>query len=159
MSNARAFAATGINAAFVQDPRGVWPHCLPIVHPKITGVLPAYNAAQTLKQTVNEISNDIVDDVILVDDASVDATVELARKLGILTTIRHDRNRGYGGNQKICCTAALARDADTVVMLHPDYRYSPKLVTAMGSMIASGSSTSGFPRSWPRGARCRDAGL
>jgi GT2 family glycosyltransferase len=74
----------------------------------------------------------------LVDDVSVDATVELSRKLGIPMTIRHDRNRGYGGNQKTCYRAALARDADTVVMLHPDYRYSPKLVAAMGSMIASG---------------------
>ena len=104
---------------------------------RITVVLPAYNAAQTLQQTFNEIPHDIVDDIILVDDASLDATVELARTLGI-PTIRHDRNRGYGGNQKTCYTAALARDADIVVMLHPDYQYSPKLVTAMASMIASG---------------------
>jgi glycosyltransferase involved in cell wall biosynthesis len=108
-----------------------------LANQKITVVLPAYNAAQTLQQTFDEIPNDIVDDLILVDDASQDATVALARKLGI-PTIRHDRNRGYGGNQKTCYTAALARDADIVVMLHPDYQYSPRLVTAMASMIASG---------------------
>jgi glycosyltransferase involved in cell wall biosynthesis len=103
---------------------------------KIVAVLPAYNAAQTLKQTYDEIPHDIVDDVILIDDASKDATVEMAQLLGI-PTIRHDRNRGYGGNQKTCYTVALARGADIVVMLHPDYQYTPKLVTAMASMIAS----------------------
>ncbi|HLY58121.1 MAG TPA: glycosyltransferase family 2 protein [Stellaceae bacterium] len=104
---------------------------------RIAVVLPAYNAAATLKRTHDEIPHDIVDDVILIDDASRDATVELAKQLGI-ATIRHDRNRGYGGNQKTCYTAALARGADIVVMLHPDYQYSPRLVTAMASMIASG---------------------
>jgi glycosyltransferase involved in cell wall biosynthesis len=103
---------------------------------KVTVVLPAYNAAQTLKQTFDEIPRDIVDDIILTDDASQDATVEMARSLGI-ATICHDRNRGYGSNQKTCYTAALARGADIVVMLHPDYQYTPKLVTAMASMIAS----------------------
>jgi glycosyltransferase involved in cell wall biosynthesis len=107
-----------------------------LANKKVTVVLPAYNAAQTLKQTIDEIPHDIVDDVILTDDASKDDTVAMARSLGI-PTIRHDRNRGYGGNQKTCYTAALARGADIVVMLHPDYQYTPKLVTAMASMIAS----------------------
>jgi len=103
---------------------------------KIIVVLPAYNAARTLEQTYDEIPHDIVDEVILIDDASKDSTVAMARSLGI-PTIRHDRNRGYGGNQKTCYTVALARGADIVVMLHPDYQYTPKLVTAMASMIAS----------------------
>ena len=98
-------------------------------------VLPAYNAAKTLQRTIDEIPHDLVDDIILTDDASKDNTSELARQLG-LHTIRHDKNRGYGGNQKTCYTAALARGADIVVMLHPDYQYTPKLVTAMASMIA-----------------------
>jgi len=102
---------------------------------RIAVVLPAYNAAQTLKRTIDEIPRDLVDDVILTDDASKDNTSELARELG-LHTIRHENNRGYGGNQKTCYTAALARGADIVVMLHPDYQYTPKLVTAMASMIA-----------------------
>jgi glycosyltransferase involved in cell wall biosynthesis len=103
---------------------------------KITVVLPAYNAAETLKQTYDEIPHDIVDDIILIDDASSDTTVEMAQSLGI-PTVRHNRNRGYGGNQKTCYTMALARGADIVVMLHPDYQYTPKLVTAMAAMIAS----------------------
>jgi glycosyltransferase involved in cell wall biosynthesis len=103
---------------------------------RVAVVLPAYNAEKTLRQTVAEIPMDIVDDVILTDDASKDNTFNLARELG-LHAIRHDRNRGYGGNQKTCYTAALARGADIVVMLHPDYQYTPKLVTAMASMISS----------------------
>ena len=103
---------------------------------KVTVVLPAYNAVATLERTVAEIPLDVVDDIILTDDHSKDTTAELSRRLG-LYTIRHDHNRGYGGNQKTCYTAALARGADIVVMLHPDYQYSPKLVTAMASMIAS----------------------
>ncbi|MGI3899549.1 MAG: glycosyltransferase family 2 protein [Janthinobacterium lividum] len=103
---------------------------------KVAVVLPAYNAQKTLQRTFDEIPHDIVDDVILTDDASSDQTVELARRLGIFT-IEHDHNRGYGGNQKTCYAAALERGADIVVMLHPDYQYSPKLVTAMASMIAS----------------------
>jgi len=103
---------------------------------KVVVVLPAYNAEKTLRQTVAEIPMDIVDDIILTDDASRDSTVAVAKELG-LHTIRHDRNRGYGGNQKTCYTAALARGADIVVMLHPDYQYTPKLVAAMASMIAS----------------------
>jgi glycosyltransferase involved in cell wall biosynthesis len=103
---------------------------------KVIVVLPAYNAEKTLRQTVAEIPMDIVDDIILTDDASKDDTFPLARELG-LHAIRHDRNRGYGGNQKTCYTAALARGADIVVMLHPDYQYTPRLVSAMASMISS----------------------
>jgi glycosyltransferase involved in cell wall biosynthesis len=103
---------------------------------RIAVVLPAYNASKTLRRTFEEIPHDIVDDVILTDDASSDDTLEVARSLGIWT-LRHDRNRGYGGNQKTCYAAALARGADIVVMLHPDYQYTPRLVPAMASMIAS----------------------
>src|ERR1700691_1871737 len=104
---------------------------------KIVVVLPAYNAAKTLRRTVDEIPREIVDEVILTDDASRDNTSALALELGLIT-IRHDHNRGYGGNQKTCYTAALARGADIIVMLHPDYQYTPRLVLAMASMIASG---------------------
>lgn len=104
---------------------------------KVAVVLPAYNAGQTLRQTYEEIPKDIVDDIILTDDGSRDGTSELSEQLG-LHTIRHSANRGYGGNQKTCYTAALARGADIVIMLHPDYQYTPRLVTAMASMIASG---------------------
>lgn len=98
-------------------------------------ILPAYNAARTLEATFRELPRDIVDDVILTDDASRDGTVELSRRLGI-TTFRHDRNLGYGGNQKTCYREALKRGADIVVMVHPDYQYTPRLVTAMESLIA-----------------------
>lgn len=104
---------------------------------KVAVVLPAYNAAATLQKTYEELPHDIVDDVILVDDASRDETKAIARELGIFTLV-HPDNRGYGGNQKSCYNAALARGADIVVMVHPDYQYSPRLVTAMASMIASG---------------------
>ena len=100
---------------------------------RVSVVLPAYNAERTLRQTVAEIPKDIVDDIILTDDASRDNTVAVARSLG-LHTLQHDRNRGYGGNQKTCYQAALDRGADIVVMLHPDYQYTPRLVTAMASM-------------------------
>ena len=103
---------------------------------KIAVVLPAYNAALTLRQTYAEIPLDIVDDVILTDDASRDDTIAVARELGIHVVI-HEKNRGYGGNQKSCYAEALKRGADIVVMLHPDYQYTPRLVTAMASMIAS----------------------
>ena len=103
---------------------------------RITVILPAYNAARTLERTYAEIPLEIVDEVILTDDASTDDTVERAKKLGIHTLV-HARNQGYGANQKTCYAAALARGADIVVMLHPDYQYSPRLVTAMASMIAS----------------------
>ncbi len=104
---------------------------------RVAVVLPAYNAALTLLRTYREIPLDIVDDVILTDDASRDDTQHIARSLGIHTIV-HAQNRGYGGNQKTCYAAALERGADIVVMLHPDYQYSPKLVAAMASMIASG---------------------
>jgi glycosyltransferase involved in cell wall biosynthesis len=101
-------------------------------------VLPAYNAAQTLEKTYNEIPFDIVDDVILVDDSSNDNTIEVSEKLGIKHIILHEKNKGYGGNQKTCYTKALELGADIVVMLHPDYQYTPKLIPAMVSIIGSG---------------------
>lgn len=104
---------------------------------KIIVVMPAYNASKTLEMTYREIPKDIVDEVILVDDGSRDDTAEQARKLGIHTII-HPENRGYGGNQKTCYREALSRGADVVVMVHPDYQYSPRLVAAMSSMIVSG---------------------
>lgn len=102
---------------------------------RIAVVLPAYNAEKTVERTVAEIPRDIVDDVILTDDASSDNTAAMAIALG-LHVVRHDKNRGYGGNQKTCYEAALSRGADIIVMLHPDYQYTPLLVTAMASMIA-----------------------
>ena len=99
--------------------------------------MPAYNAGKTLRRTVAEIDRSIADDVIVVDDASRDDTVVVARELG-LHLIVHPRNRGYGGNQKTCYTEALKRGADIVVMLHPDYQYSPRLMPAMAAMVASG---------------------
>ncbi|MET0362788.1 MAG: glycosyltransferase family 2 protein [Sphingobium sp.] len=104
---------------------------------KVAIVLPAYNAAATLRRTYAELPHDIIDDIILVDDASRDDTSRIAHELGIFTLV-HPENRGYGGNQKSCYEAALARGADIVVMVHPDYQYSPRLVGAMASMIASG---------------------
>ena len=104
---------------------------------KVAVVLPAYNAAKTLEITYNEIPFEFVDDVILVDDASRDDTADVAKRLGI-TTIVHEENKGYGGNQKTCYRAALDLGADIVVMLHPDYQYTPRLITAMASMIAYG---------------------
>lgn len=102
---------------------------------RIFVVLPAYNAERTLEQTYREIPLDIVDGVLLVDDGSIDSTVSLARELGI-ETILHNRNYGYGRNQKTCYQEALRRNADIVIMVHPDYQYTPKLITAMASMIA-----------------------
>lgn len=104
---------------------------------KVVVVLPAYNAERTLEATVRELDRSVVDHVILVDDCSRDRTVELARALG-LQTIVHERNRGYGANQKTCYAAALEAGADIVVMLHPDYQYSPRLVPALAWMVASG---------------------
>ncbi|MFN7312946.1 MAG: glycosyltransferase family 2 protein [Bacteroidota bacterium] len=103
---------------------------------KIVVVLPAYNAAQTLSRTYNEIPFDIVDDVILVDDASKDNTSELGREIGIKHVIKHDKNKGYGGNQKTCYNKAKEIGADIVVMLHPDYQYTPMLIHAMAGIIA-----------------------
>ncbi len=103
---------------------------------KIVVVMPAYNASKTLELTYNEIPHDIVDEVILVDDASRDDTPAKAMELGIHTII-HSENRGYGGNQKTCYREALSKGADVVVMVHPDYQYSPRLITAMASMVIS----------------------
>lgn len=105
---------------------------------KLIVVLPAFNAGKTLGKTFREIPTDIVDEVILVDDKSQDDTVGVARSLGIRHVIQHDCNRGYGGNQKTCYDKALELQADIVVMLHPDYQYTPKLIPAMASLIASG---------------------
>lgn len=104
---------------------------------KVVVVMPAYQAGKTLERTVAEIPRDIVDDILLVDDASTDATVEIAQRLQ-LHTVRHDRNLGYGGNQKTCYREALKLGADIVIMLHPDYQYSPRLLGAMAHMLASG---------------------
>ena len=104
---------------------------------KICVVMPAYNAALTLETTLAEIPMDIVDDVVLVDDASKDETIAVAKKLGIFV-VSHDRNRGYGANQKTCYRHALVRGADIVVMLHPDYQYTPKLLQPMASLLESG---------------------
>lgn len=103
---------------------------------KVVVVLPAYNAEKTLESTYREIPFDIVDKVILVDDASKDNTVAVAKKLGIMV-ITHDRNLGYGGNQKTCYSTALQQNADIVVMLHPDYQYTPKLISAMAYLLES----------------------
>lgn len=99
--------------------------------------MPAYNATRTLEQTWNEIPLEVVDEVVLVDDASRDDTSALARKLGIHHVIRHDNNKGYGGNQKTCYRKALELDADIVIMVHPDYQYSPKLIESMAYVIAN----------------------
>ena len=99
--------------------------------------MPAYKAEKTLRRTFDGIPHDVVDHVILTDDASGDATAQLAQSLGIRTIV-HDRNRGYGANQKTCYLEALRLGADVVVMLHPDYQYEPRLVTPMASMISSG---------------------
>ena len=104
---------------------------------KIVVVLPAYNAAKTLEMTYNEIPFEFVDDVVLVDDASRDDTAEVAQRLGIRTIV-HEENKGYGGNQKTCYRTALDMGADIVVMLHPDYQYTPRLLTAMAAMLAYG---------------------
>ena len=104
---------------------------------RVVVVLPAYNAAQTLSQTVSEIPRDVVDEVVLVDDASTDETVAMARGLDIDHVLEHDRNQGYGANQKTCYRHALSLGADIIIMLHPDYQYSPKLIPAMAGMIAS----------------------
>jgi glycosyltransferase involved in cell wall biosynthesis len=104
---------------------------------KVVVIMPAYNAEKTLLKTYEEVPHDLVDEVILTDDFSTDRTVEVARRLD-LTLIVHDENRGYGGNQKTCYSAALEAGADIVIMLHPDYQYTPKLISAMSHLIASG---------------------
>jgi glycosyltransferase involved in cell wall biosynthesis len=104
---------------------------------KVVVVLPAYNAAKTLEITYNEIDFNIVDDVILVDDLSKDNTVEVGKNLGIKHIVVHEKNTGYGGNQKSCYKKALEIGGDIVIMLHPDYQYTPKLIPAMASLLAS----------------------
>ncbi len=105
---------------------------------KVVVVLPAYNAAKTLKQTYSEIPHEVVDEVVLVDDHSDDNTVDIAKKIGITHIISHQVNLGYGGNQKTCYRCALNLGADIVVMLHPDYQYTPKLIQTLVSLISSG---------------------
>ncbi len=107
-----------------------------ISNKKVVVVMPAYNAEKTLLRTYNEIDRTIVDEVLLVDDCSRDDTLKLAEKLGI-RCFRHEQNRGYGGNQKTCYREALKLGADIVIMLHPDYQYTPKLIPAMAGMLAS----------------------
>ncbi|MFT4521862.1 MAG: glycosyltransferase involved in cell wall biosynthesis [Bacteroidia bacterium] len=104
---------------------------------KIAVVLPAYNAAKTLEQTFVEIPFDVVDEVILVDDASSDETIATGKALGIKHIVAHSKNRGYGGNQKSCYAKALELKVDVVIMLHPDYQYTPKLLLAMASIITN----------------------
>ena len=104
----------------------------------VTVVLPAYNAESTLKKTFDEIPFDIVDHVVLVDDKSTDSTIKIAQELGIKHIISHDKNKGYGGNQKSCYNKALSLGSDIVIMLHPDYQYTPKLLHSMAYLIANG---------------------
>lgn len=105
---------------------------------KIIVVLPAYNAAKTISQTIAEIPLDLVDEYVVVDDASTDNTIEVANNLNVKHLVRHDENKGYGGNQKTCYDTALALEGDIVIMLHPDYQYTPKLIPSMAYLIASG---------------------
>ena len=105
---------------------------------KVVVVLPAYNAAKTLEKTYREIDFNVVDDVILVDDNSKDETIKVAKSLGINHILKHEKNWGYGGNQKTCYQHALGLGADIVVMLHPDYQYNPKLIPSMAYLIATG---------------------
>ncbi len=109
-----------------------------IFNKKIVVVMPAYNAGKTLGDTYREIPMDIVDEVVVVDDASLDNTVEEAHKLGIKHIIVHEENKGYGGNQKTCYDTALRLGADIVIMVHPDYQYTPKLIPSISYMIANG---------------------
>ena len=104
---------------------------------KVVVVMPAYNAAETLEKTYKEIPMNIVDEVILVDDHGTDNTTDLAKLLGIQHVIRHEKNKGYGGNQKTCYNKALEIGADIVIMLHPDYQYTPKLIESMSYLIAN----------------------
>ena len=106
---------------------------------KIAVVLPAYNAEKTLRKTYNEIPHDIVDIIILTDDNSRDNTVDIARQLSISHIIKHESNRGYGANQKTCYDKALSLGADIIIMLHPDYQYTPKLILPMSNLIATGT--------------------
>jgi glycosyltransferase involved in cell wall biosynthesis len=105
---------------------------------KIIVVMPAYNASKTLEDTYNEIPFDLVDDVVLVDDCSNDNTAEVAKQIGIEHVVRHEKNLGYGGNQKTCYKKALELGADIIIMVHPDYQYTPKLIPSMVYMISNG---------------------
>jgi glycosyltransferase involved in cell wall biosynthesis len=107
-----------------------------IKNKKVVVVLPAFNAAKTLEKTYLEIPFDIVDEVVITDDASKDNTVEVAKKIGIKHVLQHDKNKGYGGNQKTCYDYALTLNADIIIMLHPDYQYTPKLIRAITAIIA-----------------------
>lgn len=104
---------------------------------KVVVVLPAYNAANTIEKTIDEIPKDIVDEIVLVDDKSSDNTIEVAKRIGIKHIVTHKINRGYGGNQKSCYHKALELNADIIIMLHPDYQYTPKLLQAMISVIGN----------------------
>lgn len=108
-----------------------------ILGKKLVIIMPAYNAELTLRRTYDEIPFEIVDEVVLVDDASKDRTIEVAREIGINHIIRHEKNKGYGGNQKSCYDKALAIGGDIVIMLHPDYQYTPKLIHSMAYLIAN----------------------
>lgn len=124
---------------FIQYIKGLYGrYFIILVGKKIIVVMPAYGASKTLEATYNDIPMDVVDEVVLVDDNSNDNTVEVAKRLGIKHIITHKNNLGYGGNQKTCYETALKLGADIVVMVHPDYQYTPKLVPAMASMVASG---------------------
>jgi len=109
-----------------------------ILNKKVVVVLPAYNASKTLEKTYNEIDFNIVDEVILVDDCSKDDTLAVAKQLGIHHIIKHEQNKGYGGNQKSCYNKALELNADIVIMVHPDYQYTPLLIPSMTYLIANG---------------------
>lgn len=104
---------------------------------KVVVIMPAFNAGQTLRKTFHEIPFDVVDEVILTDDGSTDDTVKVAQELGIHHIIEHDANRGYGGNQKSCYDKALEVGADIIIMLHPDYQYTPKLIVSMTYLMAN----------------------
>jgi len=104
---------------------------------KVVVVLPAYNAALTMEKTISEIPFDIVDEIVLVDDNSTDNSIEVAKRIGIKHIIQHKENKGYGGNQKSCYNKALELKADIIIMLHPDYQYTPKLLLPMISMIGN----------------------
>lgn len=105
---------------------------------KVVVVLPAYNAEKTLEKTVDEIDKDLVDEIVIVDDFSSDNTIELAEKIGIRHIVKHEENKGYGGNQKSCYNKALELGGDIIVMVHPDYQYTPLLLPAMVSIIGNG---------------------
>jgi len=115
-----------------------------IFRKKLVIVLPAYNAALTLQKTYSEIPFDIVDEVILVDDASKDRTIEVAKEIGIRYIIRHEKNKGYGGNQKTCYAKALEHGADIVVMVHPDYQYDPTIIPELIDPIIKGEADAVF---------------